>query len=171
MYEEMRKYLVIYKEAVSHKWLCNCSIPNFLIYELRKIASSFLSVQTARSRKVCKCWTALSWQQLEINSAVKFPILILASIFYVAMKICTAIRYIEPFWKNIVSKSTCAKIRKLRVVPYAFQDPPFCSITIEYSTSVLRSYICRLESPYILHMTTSLLQGPVFEDCKKDSVL
>jgi hypothetical protein len=28
--EEMRKYFPIYEEAVSH---CNCSIPNFLIYE------------------------------------------------------------------------------------------------------------------------------------------
>ncbi len=33
IYEEMCKYLVIYEEAVSHIWLCNCSIPNFLIYE------------------------------------------------------------------------------------------------------------------------------------------
>ncbi len=33
IYEEMRKYLVIYEEAVSHKWLCNCSRMNFLIYE------------------------------------------------------------------------------------------------------------------------------------------
>ncbi len=28
--EEMRKYLVIYEEAFSHIWLCNCSIPNFI---------------------------------------------------------------------------------------------------------------------------------------------
>ncbi len=33
IYEEMRKYFPIYKEAVSHIWLCNCSILNFLIYE------------------------------------------------------------------------------------------------------------------------------------------
>jgi hypothetical protein len=26
-------HLVIYKEAVSHIWLCNCSTPKFLIYE------------------------------------------------------------------------------------------------------------------------------------------
>ncbi len=32
-YEEMRKYLVIYEEAVSHIWLCNCSLLDFLIYE------------------------------------------------------------------------------------------------------------------------------------------
>jgi hypothetical protein len=36
IYEEMRNYLVIYETAVSHIGLCNCSIPNFLIYE-RKI--------------------------------------------------------------------------------------------------------------------------------------
>ncbi len=33
IYEEMRKYFPIYEEAVSYIWLCNCSIPNFLIYE------------------------------------------------------------------------------------------------------------------------------------------
>ncbi len=33
IYEEMRKYFPIYEEAVSHVWLFNCSIPNFLIYE------------------------------------------------------------------------------------------------------------------------------------------
>jgi hypothetical protein len=32
IYEEMRKYLTIYEEAVSHRCLCNCSILNFLIY-------------------------------------------------------------------------------------------------------------------------------------------
>jgi hypothetical protein len=32
IYEEMRKYLTIYAEAVSHIWLCNQSLPNFLIY-------------------------------------------------------------------------------------------------------------------------------------------
>ncbi len=30
---EMRKYLVIYEEAVSHIWLCNRSLLDFLIYE------------------------------------------------------------------------------------------------------------------------------------------
>ncbi len=33
IYEEMRKYLPIYEEAVSHIWLCNCSILNFDICE------------------------------------------------------------------------------------------------------------------------------------------
>jgi hypothetical protein len=33
IYEEMRKYFPIYEEAVSHIWLCNCSILNFLLYE------------------------------------------------------------------------------------------------------------------------------------------
>ncbi len=43
IYEKMRKYFPIYEEAVSHIWLCNCSILNFLIY-MRKIWFSFLSV-------------------------------------------------------------------------------------------------------------------------------
>ncbi len=33
IYEEMRKYLTIYEEAVSHLWICNRSLLNFLIYE------------------------------------------------------------------------------------------------------------------------------------------
>jgi hypothetical protein len=33
IYEEMRNYFPINEEAVSHIWLCNCSILNFLIYE------------------------------------------------------------------------------------------------------------------------------------------
>jgi hypothetical protein len=31
--EEMHKYLVMLEEAVSHVWLCNCCILNFLIFE------------------------------------------------------------------------------------------------------------------------------------------
>jgi hypothetical protein len=43
IYKEMRKFLVIYEEAVvSYMWLCNCSLLNFLIYE--KCFFSFLSV-------------------------------------------------------------------------------------------------------------------------------
>ncbi len=33
VYEEMGKYFPMYEEAVSHIWICNCSILNFLIYE------------------------------------------------------------------------------------------------------------------------------------------
>jgi hypothetical protein len=33
IYGEMRKYFPIYEEAVTHIWLCICSIPNFLIVE------------------------------------------------------------------------------------------------------------------------------------------
>ncbi len=42
MYEEMRKYLTIDEEAVSHIWLCNRSRQNFPIYEEKLIF--FLSV-------------------------------------------------------------------------------------------------------------------------------
>jgi hypothetical protein len=47
--EKMRKYLTmyrVYEEAVSHIWLCNRSLLNFLIYE-ENFLSSFLSVHTA----------------------------------------------------------------------------------------------------------------------------
>ena len=33
IYEEMLKYLTIYEEAVSHIWICNSSLLDFLIYE------------------------------------------------------------------------------------------------------------------------------------------
>ncbi len=45
IYEEMRKYLVKYEEAVSHRWLCNWSIWNYLIYEENFILF-FISTQS-----------------------------------------------------------------------------------------------------------------------------
>jgi hypothetical protein len=42
----MRKYFPIYEEAVSHLYLCNCSILNFLIYE-ENLIFFFISVQHA----------------------------------------------------------------------------------------------------------------------------
>ncbi len=45
LYEEMSKYFPILEEALSHIWLCNCSILNFL---MRKILFSFFSVQLGR---------------------------------------------------------------------------------------------------------------------------
>jgi hypothetical protein len=33
IYEERCKYFPIYEDAVSHMWLCNCFILNFLVYE------------------------------------------------------------------------------------------------------------------------------------------
>ncbi len=43
IYEEMSKYFPIYEEAVSHIWLCNYSILNFLIYE-ENLIFLFISV-------------------------------------------------------------------------------------------------------------------------------
>ncbi len=50
IYEEMRKYIPISKEAVSHIWLCNCSILNFHIFEENFL--SFLSVQVLEFRNI-----------------------------------------------------------------------------------------------------------------------
>jgi hypothetical protein len=48
IYEEMRKYLTIYKEAVSHTYMTLHPIPpDFLIF-LRKILFSVLSVKDKR---------------------------------------------------------------------------------------------------------------------------
>ncbi len=44
IYDEMHKYLHIYEEAVSHLWLCDCSILHFLIYE-ENLIFCFISVQ------------------------------------------------------------------------------------------------------------------------------
>jgi hypothetical protein len=41
IYEEMRKYLVIYEKAISHICLCNRSLLDFLILYMRKILFSF----------------------------------------------------------------------------------------------------------------------------------
>ncbi len=46
IYEETRKYLSIYEEAVSHIRHCNCSILNFLISE-ENLIFLFLSVETS----------------------------------------------------------------------------------------------------------------------------
>ncbi len=43
IYEEMRKYLVLFKEAVSHIWLCNRSRMNFVLYE-ENLIFFFISV-------------------------------------------------------------------------------------------------------------------------------
>ncbi len=55
IYEEMRKYFPIYEEAVSHLWLCNCSILNLLIYE-ESLIFFFISVlyRWALNKKVEK---------------------------------------------------------------------------------------------------------------------
>jgi hypothetical protein len=46
MYEEMRKYLVIYGEAVSHLYMTLHPIPSKFPYLMRKILFSFLTVQS-----------------------------------------------------------------------------------------------------------------------------
>jgi hypothetical protein len=53
-YMEMRKYFPIYEEAVSHIWLCSCSILNFLIYE-ENLIFFFISAK-GKSPKAIKLW-------------------------------------------------------------------------------------------------------------------
>ncbi len=61
IYEEMRKYLTIYEEAVRHLWLCNCSILDFLIYEVN-IILFFISVCCLRwGKRLPVGWWAWSW--------------------------------------------------------------------------------------------------------------
>ncbi len=47
----MRKYFPTYEEAVSHTWLCNCSILNFLMYE-ENLIFFFISVMCVLARGV-----------------------------------------------------------------------------------------------------------------------
>ncbi len=47
VYEEMRKCLTIYEEAISHIWQCICSILNFLIYE-ENLIFFFMSVPKSK---------------------------------------------------------------------------------------------------------------------------
>ncbi len=55
----MRKYLIVYEEAVSHIWLCNCSLLDVLIYE--EILFCFLSVRI-RPNQLYKQYFQLSIQ-------------------------------------------------------------------------------------------------------------
>ncbi len=80
IYEEMRKYFdyyyfPIYEEAVSHIWLCKCSILNFLIYE-ENLIFFFISVAILIWDSDCKhllerqSWESLllCWSILEKSS-------------------------------------------------------------------------------------------------------
>jgi hypothetical protein len=53
IYEEIRKYLTIYEEAVSYIWHCNCSIPSFLIYG-ENFIFFFISVGSLSQLLRCK---------------------------------------------------------------------------------------------------------------------
>jgi hypothetical protein len=55
IYEEMRKNFPIYKVAVSHTWLCNCSILNFLVlYSIEgKFDFLFYQCRGAEMGKTC----------------------------------------------------------------------------------------------------------------------
>ncbi len=65
----MRKYLPIYGEAVSHIWLCNCSILNFPIYK-ENLIFFFISVENLPPTMKCpkeilearlSSWPTLGW--------------------------------------------------------------------------------------------------------------
>jgi hypothetical protein len=63
IYEEMRKYLVIYEEAVSHIWLCNRSLLDFLIYE-DIFSFFFISVVPRVDTMLCAQGRRNSWVEL-----------------------------------------------------------------------------------------------------------
>ncbi len=61
IYEERRKYFPIYEEAVSHIWLCDCSIMNFLIYE-ENLIFFFISVRCMGKKGLRVCCACLDHQ-------------------------------------------------------------------------------------------------------------
>ncbi len=66
IYEEMWNYFPIYEEAVSHIWLCNCSILNFLIYE-ENLIFFFNSVESHDCILIDpQAWTP-AWRDLVIT--------------------------------------------------------------------------------------------------------
>ncbi len=65
IYEEMRTYFPIYEEAVSHIWLCNCSILNFLIYE-ENLIFLFISVYSPSAGYI---W----WRNYGVNNKPTSP--------------------------------------------------------------------------------------------------
>jgi hypothetical protein len=64
----MCKYFPIYVEAVSHIWLCNCSMLNFLIYEENSIFS-FISVMNRHYWPLFLVWKRL-WQIKQCEQCV-----------------------------------------------------------------------------------------------------
>ena len=61
----MRKYLVIYEEASSHIWLCNRSLPDFLVYEEKNFLS-FLSVYQVNVTTYKKYMYIISTEPIKI---------------------------------------------------------------------------------------------------------
>ncbi len=55
IYEEMRQYLAIYEEAVSHIRLCNCSTLNFPIYEENLIFLFYQCIEHSLSSTNTAC--------------------------------------------------------------------------------------------------------------------
>ncbi len=62
IYEVLRKYFPIYEEAVSHIWLCNCSILNFPIYEENFILF-FISAIADSERSALKVNLLHTWRE------------------------------------------------------------------------------------------------------------
>ncbi len=69
IYEEMRKYLTIYEEAVSRIWLCTRSHLHFLIYEENLF--SFISVN-ARNMELFAFYPKLGEYDVKIGRNLSF---------------------------------------------------------------------------------------------------
>ncbi len=132
IHEEMCKYLTIYEETVSHIWLCNRSLLNFLKYE-RKIWISFLSVRgspplyewltiqfillnfcifcQARLRWPFLCW----W--------CSFPIVFLCNVPGIIQSLLFSPSFCSPSRQN-KAKHGNRQLSTYSVIPYPWSHPP-----------------------------------------------
>ncbi len=61
MYEEMCKNLILHEEAVSHIWLCNCSILNFLMHIWETFDFLFLSLYSIQGLLLIESTSLLTY--------------------------------------------------------------------------------------------------------------
>ncbi len=72
LYEEMHNYFPIYEGTVSHIWLCNCSTPNFLIYEENFL---FFFIGVAFCPVFATGWSSLSKDDIRVWASLSKVIL------------------------------------------------------------------------------------------------
>ncbi len=101
IYEEMRKYVRIYEEAVSHIWLCNRSFLNLLIFEENLIFFFLRNIGNARfpsnrqTETVSSCRSPIGLPAAGSGSGSGHPMIRKSRccMFYVGVTICTGIEW------------------------------------------------------------------------------
>ncbi len=88
IYEKMRKFLTVYEEGVSHLWLCNRSLLNFLIYKNNWF--HFLSVQCCQLfRRTFQSGGKFGrWVKRSTHSNITFMAFLLYQLKFCMYEIC-----------------------------------------------------------------------------------